>query len=196
MATLTKDQEQLLNGITKEFSKINEKYAVKKSTNPFDLSNLVDDIADKQKAIDEATALRLLWEKKAYAQLLLDVKKIDKVLNKIGFRVETHTQNNRRIYPSSASRADEKYPQIIISHLTNRRSVNFSSYENSFTIGYETKNVRGRREDVNSTNGFYVVLRGASYDFNQPVNTIEEAFENSKLKDWIKNEYEKATLKR
>lgn len=188
---MTKTQQSIVDSIIKEFASINKVFDKPTKKTAFDLSHLVDDIADKQKAINESKSLKVIFEKAMYAQMDKDVKKLNKALNHLGFRVETNLDRGTRLrYPNP-----EKYPKIIIGHKTNRYQVNFDTYEHRFEIDYVMKCEHTLRPDVSTPIGFELELRGPSNNtFRVTIKKIEDAFENEKLESWIKTQYEQATL--
>lgn len=181
---MTKTQQSIVDSIIKEFTSINKVFDKPTKKTAFDLSNLVNDIADKQKAINESKSLSAIFEKAMYAQIDKDVNKLNKALNSLGFKVETNLDRGIRLRHQNP----QKYPQIIISHNTNRYQVNFDTYEHRFEIDYVMKREHTLRPDVQTPIGFELELEGSHYD------SLEDAFENKKLTNWIKTQYEQATL--
>lgn len=185
---ITKNQQGLIDSLVDEFTKINKTYDKVGKKSALDVSDIINDVKAKQKAVDENLALKNMWTKAMLKQMDEDVKKLNKILKPIGFSVETHSQQEKRL-----GRVDQNYPQIIITHNTNTYSVNFSKYKSHFDIKYDLVCDNSKRSDLNTPCGFMIRLHGQSVD-NVCVKTIEEGFAHPNLKCWIKNQYEKATL--
>lgn len=196
-AELTPYQQDLINKLTNELKGINVTYEKKSGKkNPFDFNDLVGDIADKQKALDEAKVIKKTWTDAMYKQLNLDVKKLFKVMDKIGFIVENYETREKRVLPHN--RLNSIMPYLYFSHKYNRDSgVNRTTHEANFHFEYVLRPVKGRRADVDNIGFFDIIIYGSGYSGEaQRVKTIEDAMETEKVKEWIKSQYEKATLKK
>lgn len=193
---ISKNQQEIIDAIINEFSKINEKEQKANGKSPFNLSDIVNDVAHKQKTINENEALKKVFTKEIYKQMALDIKKLKKALEPIGFRVETYKENSiRKRYENPID-----CPTIVISHLTNRYQVNFSTYEEHFDLEYKIIHDRSKRADLDTPIGFVVDSRERGYNGRITTKTVEEAMqiENQDycLRQWIKKQYESATIKR
>jgi hypothetical protein len=185
---ITKNQQGLIDSIVDEFTKINKTYDKVGKKSALDVSDIVNDIKAKQKAVDENLVLKNMWTKAMFKQMDEDVKKLNKILKPIGFSVETHDQQEKRL-----GRPSQDYPQIIITHNTNTYSVNYDRYKSHFDIKYTILCDNSKRIDLSTPIGFGLILHGRHVD-NIYVKTIEEGFAHPNLKGWIKTEYERATL--
>ena len=193
---ISKNQQEIIDSIINEFSKINEKEQKRSGNSPFNLSDIVDDVAHKQKSINENEALRQAFTKGIYKQIALDIKKLKKALEPIGFRVETYKENHMRNFKRNC----DDHPQITISHLTNRYSVNYDSYEEHFDLEYIITHDNSKRKDLDTPVGFVIKQRDRGYNGKVMTKTVEEAMEITNadccLRKWIKYQYESATIRR
>ena len=185
---ITKNQQGLIDSIVDEFTKINKTYDKVDKKSALDVSDIINDVKAKQKAVDENLALKNMWTKAMLKQMDEDAKKLNKILKPIGFSVETHNQQEKRL-----GRPLQDYSAITITHNTNTYSVNFSKYKEHFDIKYDLVCDNSKRSDLNTPCGFGIKLYGRTVE-NIRVNTIEEGFAHPYLKEWIKRQYENATL--
>jgi hypothetical protein len=188
---ISKTQQEIIDSIINEFANINVKEVKANKKSPFDVSDIVSDVKAKQKAMDENEVLRKIFEKAIFAQMDVDVKKLNKILKPIGFFVETYDQKEVR-----CNRKKQYYPAISIVHTANRFQVNFDSYEEHFDIKYDMIFDNSKRADLKTPIGFELELHGRCYEHRNRTKTIEEAFVIPALKNWIKQQYENATIRK
>ena len=192
---ITPNQKGIVESIINEFISINKKHDVKAGKKSvFDLSDIVNDIKEKQKAVDENNALEKIWTKEMFKQMDLDVKKLNKALKPLGFFAETHNDKCRR-----EKRTLQDYAEITITHSTNTYSPgHFSSpCKYHFDLDYHISYDKSKRQDLNTPCGFFISARdGRHYSDQFSIKTIELAMEHDMLKTWIKKQYEDATLRK
>jgi len=195
---LTPNQEKLIEGLVAELVQVNVQCEAEKKASgkgAFDMSAIVSDVADKQRVVNENTALKTYWLNRIKVQMDSDVKKLNKALGKMGFFAETNMENALRKNPNYVM-AKTFYPRIYITH----KSLKTDRHEIAMEIDYEIITDRSKREDLNTPCGFKIFTKRLSesgYQTNNYSNkisthTIEELFVN--IQPWIKYYYEKATL--
>jgi len=198
---LTPTQEKLIEGLVAEFTQVNVQFEKEKKANPkgaFDMSAIVSDIADKQKVINENTALKTFWTKRISVQMDADVKKLNKALDKMGFFAETYIVNHNRRYPNRDGSSNTFHPRVYITH----KSIKVQSqYDLNMEIDYVITHDKSKRADLDTPCGFIInthKLSDSGYQSSSNgrmgTHTIEELF--VLIQPWIKYYYEQATLVR
>jgi hypothetical protein len=200
-AKLLEHQENLINGLIDEIVKGNKVFETetKASGNPFDVSSIVKDIAEKQRAVNENKALATYWKGIMLAQLKTDIKKLNKALDKIGFIAETYGDREKRVNNRTPDPITWGDNLLYVSHKTLRYNGSRPSDYN-VQIEYCITHDNSKRTDLNTPCGF--ILKTYAFDENGyqrtsscdyiRKNTIEEIF--TSMQCWIKKYYEMATL--
>jgi hypothetical protein len=200
-AKLTPTQEKLIEGLVAEFTQVNVQFEKEKKANPkgaFDMSAIVSDVADKQRVVNENSALKTFWTKRISVQMDADVKKLNKALDKMGFFVETNMQYAFRKNPDYIH-AKTFYPRIVISHKhLKKTSEGWSNHPVEMDIDYVITHDHSKRADLDTPCGFQIQTKPiaeSGYQMSSGLigtHTIEELF--VKIQPWIKRYYEEATL--